>query len=383
MEITLQQKNINSELQLIQGIIEKKTTSPILGHVLMIAEGENIKLLATDLEVWMKTTVPCRTSEGGSLLVPAKKLFEVVRALPDLEITMKGQDNFWLNIKCESSEFNLAGLPPEDFPSIPEIDFSSGYSIPQNELYDLIKRVVIAMTQEEGRFFINGALMQKVADGLVMVATDGHRLAYYKKKMELLEKKEEKKEDKKAELKTVVAKKVLSELLKIIDSKSTDPVIFDVKGNFIYFYIAPRLLVSRLLEASFPNYKEAIEIDLDKKMVIPRQNFINAVRRVSLFANERVKGIMLKFSENSIDLASKSPELGNANEKISCQYKDETFKVGFNADYLLDFLNVVDDEEVITEFRTVNKRAVFRQTKESEDEYRYVVMPMDVGEEEI
>jgi DNA polymerase-3 subunit beta len=273
----------------------------------------------------------------------------------------------------------LAGLPPEDFPSIPEIDFESGYSIPQNELFELIKRVVIAMTQEEGRFFINGALLQRVADGLVMVATDGHRLAYYKKKMDLSEKKEEKK----AELKTVVAKKVLSELLKIIDLKSVDPVIFDVKGNFIYFYIAPRLLVARLLEASFPNYKEAIEIDLDKKMIIPRVNLSNAVRRVSLFANERAKGITLKFSENSIDLASRSPELGNASEKIGCQYNDETFKVGFNADYLLDFLNVVDDEEVIAEFRTVNKRAVFRQTKESIDEYRYVVMPMDVGEEEL
>ena len=379
MQITLQQKNLNSELQLMQGIIEKKTTSPILGHVLMIAEKESVKLLATDLEVWMKTTVPCQTSESGALLVPAKKLFEVVRSLSGAEVTMKGTENFWLNITCETSEFNLAGLPPEDFPSIPDIDFESGYSIPQNELFELIKRVVIAMTQEEGRFFINGALLQRVADGLVMVATDGHRLAYYKKKMDFTEKKEEKK----AELKTVVAKKVLSELLKIIDVKSVDPVIFDVKGNFIYFYIAPRLLVARLLEASFPNYKEAIEIDLDKKMIIPRINLSNAVRRVSLFANERAKGITLKFSENSIDLASRSPELGNASEKIGCQYNDEIFKVGFNADYLLDFLNVVDDEEVIAEFRTVNKRAVFRQTKESIDEYRYVVMPMDVGEEEL
>lgn len=377
MNITVQQKILNNELQIVQSIVEKRVTSPILGHVLINADKGGLTLLATDLDVWYRTYFPCVVSEEGSLLVPAKKFSEIVRSLPDLEINIKGKENFWLNVKCEESEFNLVGMPPEDFPTLPSIEFEQGYKIEQKELVDLIKHVVIAMSQEETRFFINGALMQTEEDGLILVSTDGHRLAYYKKKIDLNYDIEEK-----SKINVVVGKKALSELLKIIDSKSSEPVIFDVKGNFIYFYIEPRLLVARLLEASFPNYKEAIQIELDKKIIVPRMTLANAVKRVSLLANEKAKGIELMFYNDNIELRSRSIELGDAKERITCQYEGEKFKVGFNSDYLLDFLNIVDDEEIIVEFRLVNKRAVFRKLKESIHDYRYVVMPMDIGEEE-
>jgi len=377
MNITVQQKILNNELQIVQSIVEKRVTSPILGHVLIDADKGGLTLLATDLDVWYRTSFPCVVSEEGSLLVPAKKFSEIVRSLPDLEINIKGKENFWLNVKCEESEFNLVGMPSEDFPTLPSIEFEQGYKIEQKELVDLIKHVVIAMSQEETRFFINGALMQTEEDGLILVSTDGHRLAYYKKKIDLNYDIEEK-----SKINVVVGKKALTELLKIIDSKSSEPVIFNVKGNFIYFYIQPRLLVARLLEASFPNYKEAIAIELDKKIIVPRMMLANAVKRVSLLANEKAKGIELLFYNNNLELRSRSVELGDAKERIACQYEGEKFKVGFNSDYLLDFLNIVDDEEIIVEFRLVNKRAVFRKSKESIHDYRYVVMPMDIGEEE-
>lgn len=378
MNITVQQKLINNELQIAQGIVEKRTISPILGHILLQADKEGLTLLSTDLDVWYKTSFPCVVSEEGSLLVPAKKISEIVRSLPDLEINLRGKENFWLNIKCQDSEFNLVGMPPEDFPTLPDMDFNKGFKIEQKELVDLIKHILIAMGQEETRFFINGALLQTKENGLILVSTDGHRLAYYEKKLDLNYNGEEEQQT----LNVVVAKKALSELLKIIDPKSSEPVIFNVKGNFIYFYVEPRVLVAKLLEFTFPNYKDTIQIDLDKKIIIPRMPFTNAVKRVSLLANEKVKAIELLFYNDTLELKSRSIDLGDAKEKISCQYEGEKFRVGFNADYLLDFLNIIDDEEIIVEFRLINKRSVFRKSKESVHDYRYVVMPMDIGEEE-
>lgn len=379
MEVNIQQKNFFSELQLIQGIIEKRATSPILGHVLLEAEDNMLKLTATDLDIWFETKLPCLMVKEGIILVPAKKLFEVVRLLPDIEITLTETENTRLHIQCGVSEFNLAGLKAEDFPTLPELDLETGFTVQQNELFELIKNVIIAMHEEEGRFFIRGALLQvDESDGLTMVATDGHRLAYYRKNIEV-----KKKESVQKKFKVVVPKKALSELLRVLNPKSTDNVLFDTIGNYVYFYVEPRLMIARLLEESFPNYSETIEIDLDKKMILPREPFINAVRRVSTMANERLRGIELKFAENQLELIGRSPDLGDAAETVSCHYSGEVFRVGFNANYLLDFLSIADSEEISAEFRTVNKRAVFRQLKESPHDYRYVLMPMNVAEEEL
>lgn len=379
MEVNIQQKNFFSELQLIQGIIEKRATSPILGHVLLEAEDNMLKLTATDLDIWFETKLPCLMVKEGIILVPAKKLFEVVRLLPDIEITLTETENTRLHIQCGVSEFNLAGLKAEDFPTLPELDLETGFTVQQNELFELIKNVIIAMHEEEGRFFIRGALLQvDESDGLTMVATDGHRLAYYRKNIEV-----KKKESVQKKFKVVVPKKALNELLRVLNPKSTDNVLFDTIGNYVYFYVEPRLMIARLLEESFPNYSETIEIDLDKKMILPREPFINAVRRVSTMANERLRGIELKFAENQLELIGRSPDLGDAAETVSCQYSGEVFRVGFNANYLLDFLSIADSEEISAEFRTVNKRAVFRQLKESPHDYRYVLMPMNVAEEEL
>lgn len=379
MEVNIQQKIFYSELQLIQGIIEKRSTTPILGHVLLGAKDNMLKLIATDLDIWFETKLPCLMVKEGTLLVPAKKLFEVVRLLPDMEITLAETENTRLHLQCGLSEFNLAGLKAEDFPTLPELDLETGFFVPQNELFELIKNVIIAMHEEEGRFFIRGALLKvDNGDNLTMVATDGYRLAYYKKSIEV-----KTKESKKKKLDVVVPKKALNELLRVLNPKSSDNVLFDMVGNYVYFYIEQRLLIARLLEETFPNYSETIELDLDKKMILPKEAFINAVRRVSIMANERLRSIELKFTENQLELIGRSADLGDATERISCQYSGELFRVGFNADYLLDFLSIADSEEISAEFRTVNKRAIFRQFKESPHEYRYVVMPINVAEDEL
>jgi len=366
MKFSIRKQDILEELQLLQGIVEKRNTLPILANILINVTKENVEMTGTDLEVGLKSHFPAKIEKTGAVTVSGKKLFEIVKSLAEEEeVTFKENQDSMIEISAGESEFKILCLPKEDYPQVPEPRFEKNIVLPLDLVQEMIDRVYYAITQEH-RYYLNGALLILKDKSIELVSTDGHRLAYTAKSADDLKLDEE--------IRVIVAKKTLSELRKIEDEE----VEFDFDESNLFFKVKNRTLVSRIIEGKFPNFEEVVPVGNPNTVVLPRDEITNAIRRVSLFSSERSKGIKLFLEKNQIRLFSSNPEIGEARDKLDVNYEGENLEIGFNSQYLLDFLSVVKTDSVKFELKDENSAVLMRPEAEQEMKFICVLMPMKI-----
>jgi DNA polymerase-3 subunit beta len=370
MEFTVRKFDLLQELVLIQGVVERKTTIPILANVLVKAEGGELGIIATDLEIGLKSVCVSKTTVPGTVTLPAKRLYEIVRALPDKEIKFKRGEANWVTVTCGSSRFRIAGLPQEDFPTLAEPKSVVG-QIPAEVLAKLITRTIFAISTEDSKYTLSGALLLLKPGSITMVATDGHRLAHIEKAEPL--------EDVTEEIKVLIPRKAMSELVRMIaETADADRIGFARDDNHLFFDMGKRLLISRVLTGQFPNYEAVLPRNNDKIVTVNREEITAAVKRVAILSDERSRTIRLALANGSMELTASHSDLGEAHETLAVDYEKDDLQVGFNYQYLLDFLTTADDPDVSFEFKDSESAAQLRTQPPSDYNYRYVVMPMRI-----
>jgi len=364
MKFSIKKEDIASELQLLQGIVEKRNTMPILANILVNATEKEIEITGTDLEVGLKTHFPAQIKEAGSITLSGKKIFEVVKSLPEGKVvTFEETGDLTMQITSGESKFKVLCLPKEDYPQVPEAKFEKKIVFPLDMFQEMIDRVYFAITQEQ-RYYLSGALLIIKDKSMQLVSTDGHRLAYTANSV-----KELKVEN---EIRAIVAKKTLSELRKFED----ETIEFDLDESNLFFKVENRTLISRIIEGKFPDFEAVIPKDNPNTFTVSREEITESVRRVSLFSTERSKGIKFFIEKDEIRLFSSNPEMGEAQDRVAIDYKGEGLEIGFNSQYLLDFLSAVKSERVQFEFKDSNSSVLIKPEVSEKVEYLYILMPM-------
>lgn len=366
MDFSIKKDDVLKELSYVQGVVERKNTIPILSNLLLETKGTDLLVTATDLDVSIECSCPADIKVSGSLAVSARKLFEIVRLLPDSDIHFKTVEKEWVQITCEKSRFKIVGLARENFPTIPTIKGNT-VNLATDVVRYMISRCIFAITQEESRYALNGALMVLVPNSLTMVTTDGHRLVLISKTLSIrgLE----------GETRVLIPKKTLAELFKLL-ADGVEEVQFGSDENHLFFKIGKRLLISRILAGQFPNYEMVLPRENDKKVIVNTPDLSDALRRVATMADERSRAVKLSFKDGQMDIQSSSADFGEARESLAVHYSGEAFDISFNAQYLLDFFGVVDDDEVQLELKDKETQALLTPRKNVDYGYQYVVMPM-------
>ncbi len=366
MHFTVTKDALLKELSLIQGIVERRNTIPVLANVLIEAGDSEVELAATDLDVGLRCRFQAQVAEAGSLTLSAKKLFEISRAVEG-DIELKELENSWASITCGKSYFKMVGLAKTEFPSIAEPVAGSSHVLPGGMLREIIHKTSFAITADDSRYFLNGARLELDSKQIRMVATDGHRLAYMSVNRAT---------DSEDSVSVIVPKKTLAELMKMF-SESGEDVEFSEGENHLFFRLGERLLVSKKVDDQFPAYEKVIPTGNDKIVICAREELLGAIRRVCLLANERSRAVRFALEGGKMEVSSQNPELGEARETVEVDYNGEAVQVGFNGQYLIDFLNVAGVDKVSLELKNDSSQGMLRPSDQSEDrDYRYVVMPM-------
>jgi DNA polymerase III, beta subunit len=301
------------------------------------------------------------------MCVQARKLFEIARLLPDAPVTFKKEDNEWVTVKCERARFKLVGIAKDSFPEVPAFKAAPA-TLPAGVFKTLIDRTIFAITQEESRYTLSGAKF--VLDGSVarMVTTDGHRLAFVEKQGIVTN-------GAKETIDTLIPRKTLAELTKLTTGFDKE-LSLGMDENHIYFQVGPRLLISRMLYGQFPNYEMVMPKNNDKSVKF-NSSFLNlAIKRVALMADERSHAIRFHLEPNQLVISSQSAEEGEANETLQTDYTGDVTDIGFNAQYLQEFLNVVGEANVAFQFKDASSQAQLTPSENADYDYKYVVMPM-------
>ncbi|MGI8813403.1 MAG: DNA polymerase III subunit beta [Pyrinomonadaceae bacterium] len=331
MEFSIKQSVLKEELGYIQGVVERKSTIPVLSNILIESLGEgSIRIVGTDLDVTIRCDAEANIKKSGAMCIQARKLFDIVRNLGDGDVHFKKEDNEWVRLTAGRAKFRLAGVSRETFPETP-IFKSAPLKLSAEVFNYFIQNTAFAITNEQSRFTLSGAKFM-LADGKArMVTTDGHRLAFIEKTVDGTGD---------AKIDTLVPKKALLELVKLSRDSDSD-VSFGEDQNHIYFETAGRLLITRKLTGNFPNYEMVMPKDNDKKVTFDLGEMKSAVRRISLMADERARSIRMTVREGAVELMAQSSEEGEGSEVVPADYKGDEILLGFNWQYLQEFLNNV------------------------------------------
>src|SRR5438093_9885996 len=335
MELVVRKNDLLRELQLFQGIVERKNTIPILANVLMEAKGDEVRFLATDLEVGLRSRCQAAVVKPGALTLPAKKLYEIVKSLPETDIRI-AEDKSGVKVAADRFDSRMQTLPREDFPTLPETGGTASAILPRNAVKEMVAKTQFAITGEDTRFFLNGAQFVLRPDSMSLVATDGHRLA-----LVTVTRDDGKDKNKEAEEnKAILPKKTLGELGRLLTEGDGD--VSYVRGeNHLFFDVGGRLLISRMIDGQFPAYERVIPKGNDKHIEFERDRLTNAVKRVALLSNERARAVKIQIDKGKVDVSSSSPDLGEAKETLTVDYTGAPMQICFNAQYVLDFLSAV------------------------------------------
>lgn len=399
MEFKIKQSVLKEELGFIQGVVERKTTIPVLSNILIESLGENeIRIVGTDLDCTIRCDAEAEIISGGAVCIQARKLFDIVRALESGDVHFKKGDNEWVTMKCGRANFRLAGVSREQFPEIPQFK-STPMSLPADVFNYFIRNTAFAITNEQSRFTLSGAKFI-IGDGTArMVTTDGHRLAFVERAID----------DKEGSVDTLIPKKALLELVKL--SRGAGEIAFGEDPNHIFFETEGRLLITRKLSGQFPNYEMVMPKDNDHAATFDLDEMRNAVRRMSLIADDRNRSIRLTVREGEIEVTAQSSEEGEGSEVVQADYTGEEIQLGFNWQYLLEFLTnaATGDAElgsaeaataegtsdeggaatataregrqplrITFEFKDANAQTQMSIAGETTYDYKYIVMPLRI-----
>lgn len=371
MEFSVRKSDLVRELALSQGVVEKRTTIPILSNVLIEARGAQIQLTATDLELSIRSACPARVAREGAGTLPARRLLDYVRLLPDVDIAFKFLENQWASIQCGRSRTRIAGMSRESFPELPPAP-EDAIELPLPTLCAMITRTIFAISTEESRFTLNGALLLLKPGTAVMVATDGHRLAHVEAPLEA--------PGLSNPFRALVPRKAMSELLKLGQEAGQGATVrLSADENHLFFGIGDRLLISRKLTGSFPDYERVLPREAKLSVVVDRDEARTAIERVSQFSDERSHAMRIELASGEVRFYSSSSETGESEEALPVQYDGEPFQIGFNAHYILDFLRATSEQRIQFNFRDPHSAAEIRPVGDQTGyRYRYVLMPMRI-----
>lgn len=372
MEFTVSKSDLVRELNLSQGVVEKKTTIPILSNVLVETDGDHINLTATDLELGIRSSCPARVKKQGAGTIPAKRLLDYVRLLPDADLEIKLQENQWASLVCGRSRTRIAGMSRESFPELPQMPDVLA-QIPVRILASMISRTIFAISMEESRFTLNGSLLLVKSNSLSMVATDGHRLAMVEHPIDL--------PGVTGTFRALLPRKAMGEILKLGQEANGDATLaFAGDDNHLFFQFGERLLLSRKLTGNFPDFERVLPKDHPHSVVLEREELRKSIERVSQFSDERSRAIRLRMQDGELQIHSSLSETGESEESLPAKYDGQPVEIGFNAGYLLDFLRAADEDKVVFHFKDANSAGELRPAADGEARYnyRYVVMPMRI-----
>src|SRR5687768_2546420 len=372
MELVVRKTDLLRELQLFQGIVERKNTIPILANVLIEADGDQVKLLATDLEVGLRSKCSASVTKGGSLTLPAKKLYEIIKALPETDIRIEENKN-GVKVAADRFDSRMQTLPREDFPSLPDASGTYTATLSRDLLKQMVEKTQFAITGEDTRYFLNGALFILAPDAMKLVSTDGHRLALISVPRETPKGKGRTEE----EVRVILPRKTLLELGRLLAEGEGD-IQYERGENHLFFDIGGRLLISRMIDGQFPAFERVIPKSNDKRVEFDRDRLTSAVKRVALLSNERSRAVKFQMDTGKVEIASSSPEFGEAKEVLIVDYASAPVTICFNAQYVLDFLGVVETDSVSLEFKDEMSQAVMKPIGADGYDYTYVIMPMRV-----
>ena len=367
MELVVRKNELLRELQLFQGIVERKNTIPILANVLIEAKGDEVRMLATDLEVALRSRCHASVAVGGSLTLPAKKLYEIIKALPETDVRIE-EDKKGVKVAADRFDSRMQTLPREDFPTLPDASGKTRATLPRHALKQMVEKTQFAITGEDTRYFLNGAKFVLRPDTLTLVATDGHRLALVEvaHKIGINE-----------EIGVILPKKTLLELGKLLAEGDGD-VLFEAGENHLFFDVGGRMLISRMIDGQFPAYERVIPKNNDKDIDFERERLTSAVKRVALLSNERSRAVKFEISKGKVEVTSSSSEFGEASEEIAVDYSGASLAISFNAQYVLDFLSAVETDSVQLSLKDEVSQAVMRPIGAQGYSYTYVIMPMRI-----
>ena len=378
MELVVRKTDLLRELQLFQGIVERKNTIPILANVLLEANGAEMKMLATDLEVGLRSKCTATVSKGGSLTLPAKKLYEIIKALPETDVRIE-EDKGGVKVAADRFDSRMQTLPREDFPTLPDAPGSVSATLPREALRRMIEKTQFAITGEDTRYFLNGALFILRGDSLSLVSTDGHRLAHITFPHDKADKaKAAKTPLENDENRVILPRKTLLELGRLLAEGGEGDIRYERGENHLFFGVGDRLLISRMIDGQFPAFERVIPKNNDKHVEFDRDRLTSAVRRVALLSNERSRAVKFQIDKGKVEIASSSPEFGEAKEVLMVDYAAAPVTICFNAQYVLDFLSVVETESVSLDFKDEMSQAVLKPLGAEGYDYTYVIMPMRI-----
>lgn len=369
MQFIVNKQILQKELGFVQGVVERKNTIPVLSNILIESVGEStIRITGTDLEVTIRCEMDAEEIKAtGAICVQARKLFDIARLLNDGPVSFTKEDNDWVTVRSGKSKFKLVGVSVDAFPEVPKHK-SAPTKIAADVLKAFIDRTIFAITQEESRYTLSGAKFILDEDGAKMITTDGHRLAYVSRNNVV-------KNETKETMDALIPRKTLAELTKLTAGFEGD-LSLGMDENHIYCEVGPRLLISRMLTGQFPNYEMVIPKNIDKSVEFDSALLNQAVRRVALMSDERSHSIRFHLEANQLVISAQNAEEGEASETLPAEYTGEDVDIGFNAQYLQDFMNVNNSGKVAFEFKDGNSQAQLRPLDDGEFEYKYIVMPM-------
>jgi DNA polymerase-3 subunit beta len=374
MEISVSKFELLRELTATQGVVERKTTIPILSNYLFEAAGDKLSLTATDLDLSLRTSCAAKVKKEGACTIPARKLYDYVKLLPDADITIRLLENHWVSIRCGRSNTKMVGMAKSNFPGLPVFPSAGVIKIPAPVLRSMIAKTGFAIASEESRYTLNGALMVLKPESITMVATDGHRLAH-------VERSGEKFEGVSGEMKTLIPKKAMDELKSLLDShgeSDVETIDFAKDESTLFFRVGSRLLTSRQLTGQFPNYEAVLPKDISKSITLQGEELGAAIARVAQFADERSRAVRLRLEKGELKLSASSTETGESEDTIEVAYDGEAMAIGFNAQYLIDFIKATGSCEVKLELKDAQSAGQLRPAEGEDYKYRYIVMPMRI-----
>lgn len=364
MKTTIKREDILAPLQHVIGAVERRQTLPILGNVLFKSTVGDLSLTATDLEIEMVAKVTADTSEDFQTTIPARKLLDICKALPDdAKIDFSIEENR-VSLTSARSRFTLASLPARDFPGLDEIEVQQSFSIPQNQLKALFDKTSFAMAQQDVRYYLNGILMEVESGKVKLVATDGHRLALSEIELEtgVSEGKQ-----------VIIPRKAVLELSRLLES-SDAPAQCSLSQNHLRVEAGSLLFTTKLIDGKFPDYQRVIPVDGNKTMEVERETLKQSMSRIAILSNEKYRGIRLILSAGNLSIQANNPDQEEAEEELAVEYQESDMEIGFNVTYLIDVLNVLDSEKVQIKLKDANSSAIINDSQDSSS--LYVVMPM-------
>jgi DNA polymerase-3 subunit beta len=374
MKLSINKTEFLQGLGRIQSIVEKRNSMPILANTLIEApetgQDTHLQLSATDLEVGVRSRHPARVDGAGGLTVSAKKLFEIVRELPDEQIDLEATPNSYLEIRCNRSRFTLAGTAAEEYPTLPEFSPEKTVPVSAEMLSTMIERTMYAASLDETRYNLNGVYLEVLGDSgeIRLVATDGHRLACIDREID---------GDASALASgVIIPRKGLGELKRLVDETDAEEIELAFANNSGLARKGDVTLVMRLIEGEFPNYNQVIPRDLSRHLILPSDLLVHALRRVALLSSERSRAVKLELSEGQLVISSSNPDLGDAREELDVDYGGESLAIGFNARYLLDAIGAIGAKEVRFSFQ--DELSPARLTPPDDEKTLAVVMPMRI-----